>query len=107
MYWVDKVVSLSTATEEEEHPEDANIAMRNRLHKSQVRRYVWPRLWQQIAMDDEHGQVMSAYFKANQLIAGCHLPQLYIKLEYSLTNNTHLAEKFFSQALEVAPMSLA
>ena len=46
---------------------------------------------------------MAAYFKASQLMAGCHLPQLYIGLEYSLTNNTHLAEKFFSQALEVAP----
>ena len=45
---------------------------------------------------------MSAYFKASQLMAGCHLPQLYIKLEYSLTNNIHLARKFFSQALEVA-----
>ena len=57
-------------------------------------------------MDDEHGQVMSAYFKANQLIAGCHLPQLYIKLEYSPTNNTHLTEKFFSQVLEVALIDL-
>ena len=46
---------------------------------------------------------MAAYFKASQLMAGCHLPQLYIGLEYSLTNNTHLDEKFFSQALEVAP----
>ena len=45
---------------------------------------------------------MSAYFKASQLMVGCHFTQLYIKLEYSLTNNTHLAEKFFSQALEVA-----
>ena len=46
---------------------------------------------------------MAAYFKASQLMAGCHLPQLYIGLKYSLTNNTNLAEKFFSQALEVAP----
>ena len=30
------------------------------------------------------------------------MPQIYIKLEYSFTNNTHLAEKFFSQVLEVA-----
>ena len=54
------------------------------------------------AVVNEHDQAMPAYFKASQLIAGCHLPQLYIKLGYSLTNNTHLAEKFFSLALEVA-----
>ena len=53
-------------------------------------------------MDNKHGQAMLAYFKASQLMAGCHLPQLYIGLEYSLTNNTHLAEKFFSQVLEIA-----
>ena len=45
---------------------------------------------------------MSAYIKVRQLMAGCDLPQLYIGLEYSLTNNTHLIEKFFSRALEVA-----
>ena len=39
----------------------------------------------------------------SKLMMGCHLPKLYIKLEYSLTNETHLAEKFFSQALEVEP----
>ena len=42
------------------------------------------------------------FFKASQLMAGRHLPQLYSNLGYSLTNNTHLAEKFFRQALEVA-----
>jgi len=30
---------------------------------------------------------------------GCHLPLLYIGLEYSLTNNQNLAEKFFNQVL--------
>ena len=57
-----------------------------------------------IAVVNEHvddDEVMAAYFKASQLIAGCHLPQLYIKFEYSLTNNIHLAEKFFF-LLEVA-----
>ena len=40
-------------------------------------------------------------------MAGCHLPRLYIKLKYNnFTNNTHLAEKFFSQALEVASNNL-
>ena len=36
-------------------------------------------------------------------MAGCHLPRLYIKLKYNnFTNNTHLAEKFFGRAFEVA-----
>ena len=33
----------------------------------------------------------------------CHLPMLYIGLEYGLTNNSKLAERFFGQALSVAP----
>ena len=44
------------------------------------------------AVEKENFQAISAYFKASQLMLGCHLPQLYIKLEYSPTNNTHLAE---------------
>jgi len=36
------------------------------------------------------------------LFARCHLPALYIGLEYGLTNNTKLAEKFFRQALSIA-----
>ena len=59
---------------------------------------VWLAYGHSFAVEKDQDQVMSAYFKASQLMAGCHFPQLYIKLEYSLTNNTHLAEKFFSQA---------
>ncbi|CAG2068432.1 unnamed protein product, partial [Timema podura] len=33
----------------------------------------------------------------------CHLPLLYIGLEYGLTNNIKLADKFFQQALTIAP----
>ncbi|CAM9200999.1 unnamed protein product, partial [Lampetra planeri] len=33
----------------------------------------------------------------------CHLPLLYIGLEYGLTNNPRLAERFFSKALSIAP----
>lgn len=33
----------------------------------------------------------------------CHLPMLYIGLEYGLTNNSKLAERFFGQALSIAP----
>ena len=34
---------------------------------------------------------------------GCHLPLLYIGVEYGLTNNVKLAEKFFTEALDIAP----
>lgn len=37
------------------------------------------------------------------LLPSCHLPMLYIGLEYGLTNNSKLAERFFSQALSIAP----
>ena len=33
----------------------------------------------------------------------CHLPLLYVGLEYGLTNNSKLAERFFNQALAIAP----
>ena len=34
---------------------------------------------------------------------GCHLPLLYIGVEYGLTNNVKLAEKFFEEASKIAP----
>ncbi|XP_013780860.1 cell division cycle protein 16 homolog isoform X1 [Limulus polyphemus] len=55
------------------------------------------------AVENEHDQAMAAYFKASQLMKGCHLPLLYIGLEYGLTHNIRLAERFFNQALEIAP----
>lgn len=55
------------------------------------------------AVESEHDQAMAAYFKASHLMKGCHLPLLYIGLEYGLTDNTKLAEKFFQQALLIAP----
>ncbi|CAL4144144.1 unnamed protein product, partial [Meganyctiphanes norvegica] len=33
----------------------------------------------------------------------CHLALLYIGMEYGLTNNPKFAEKFFKEALEIAP----
>ena len=36
-------------------------------------------------------------------LSRCHLPLLYTGVEYGLTNNSKLAERFFSQALEIAP----
>uniref|UniRef100_A0A023GNI7 Putative anaphase-promoting complex apc cdc16 subunit n=1 Tax=Amblyomma triste TaxID=251400 RepID=A0A023GNI7_AMBTT len=63
----------------------------------------WLMYGHSFAVESEHDQAMAAYFKALQLIKGCHLPFLYIGLEYGLTNNTKLAERFFSQALAIAP----
>ncbi|XP_071085034.1 cell division cycle protein 16 homolog [Haliotis cracherodii] len=63
----------------------------------------WLAFGHSFAADNEHDQAMAAYFTASQIMKGCHLPVLYIGLEYGLTNNSKLAEKFFSQALSIAP----
>jgi anaphase-promoting complex subunit 6 len=57
------------------------------------------------AVESEHEQAMAAYFKASHLMKGCHLPLHYIGLEYAQTENTNtrMAEKFFHQALLIAP----
>ena len=46
---------------------------------------------------------MAAYFTATKLMRGFHLPILYIGLEYAITNNLILAEKFTNEALSIAP----
>ncbi|KAJ0070144.1 hypothetical protein NL108_002451, partial [Boleophthalmus pectinirostris] len=63
----------------------------------------WIAYGHSFAVESEHDQAMAAYFTAAQLMKGCHLPMLYIGLEYGLTNNSKLAERFFSQALGIAP----
>uniref|UniRef100_A0A4W3IRY3 Cell division cycle 16 homolog (S. cerevisiae) n=1 Tax=Callorhinchus milii TaxID=7868 RepID=A0A4W3IRY3_CALMI len=63
----------------------------------------WIAYGHSFAVEGEHDQAMAAYFTAAQLMKGCHLPMLYIGLEYGLTNNSKLAERFFSQALSTAP----
>uniref|UniRef100_A0A3B4AFN6 Uncharacterized protein n=1 Tax=Periophthalmus magnuspinnatus TaxID=409849 RepID=A0A3B4AFN6_9GOBI len=62
----------------------------------------WIAYGHSFAVESEHDQAMAAYFTAAQLMK-CHLPMLYIGLEYGLTNNSKLAERFFSQALGIAP----
>lgn len=49
---------------------------------------------------------MAAYFKATQLMRGCHLPLLYIGVECGLTKNIELAENFFYQAMSIAPLDV-
>uniref|UniRef100_A0A1B6CSF2 Cell division cycle protein 16 homolog n=1 Tax=Clastoptera arizonana TaxID=38151 RepID=A0A1B6CSF2_9HEMI len=63
----------------------------------------WLTYGHSFAADNEHDQAMAAYFKASQLMKGCHLPLLYIGLECGLTNNITLAEKFFLQAQSISP----
>ncbi len=55
------------------------------------------------AIENEHDQAMAAYFKACQLMKGCHLPLLYIGVEYCLANNAKLAENFFNKSLDISP----
>ena len=63
----------------------------------------WLAYGHSFALENEHDQAIAAYFKAYQLMPGCHLPLLYIGVEYGLTNNVKLAEKFFSESLQIAP----
>lgn len=48
-------------------------------------------------------QVLGVEYVKFSNIFKCHLPMLYIGLEYGLTNNSKLAERFFGQALSIAP----
>ncbi|XP_059163066.1 cell division cycle protein 16 homolog isoform X2 [Physella acuta] len=63
----------------------------------------WLAFGHTFGVNKDHDQAMAAYFTASQIMKGCHLPVLYIGLEYGLTNNPKLAERFFSQALSIAP----
>ncbi|KAG5887178.1 hypothetical protein JTB14_028981 [Gonioctena quinquepunctata] len=63
----------------------------------------WLAYGHSFAIENEHDQAMAAYFKASQLMKGCHLPLLYIGLECGLTNNVRLADRFFQQAQNIAP----
>lgn len=57
-------------------------------------------------MDLVFEQAMAAYFKATQLMRGCHLPPLYIGVECGLTKNYDLSQKFFYQAMSIAPLDV-
>lgn len=55
------------------------------------------------AAHQESDQAMSAYRAAARLFPGCHLPTLYIGMEYMRTHNFKLAEQFFLQARGICP----
>ncbi|XP_076454302.1 cell division cycle protein 16 homolog isoform X2 [Babylonia areolata] len=63
----------------------------------------WLAYGHSFAADNEHDQAMAAYFTASQIMKGCHLPVLYIGLEYGLTSNAKLADRFFTLAQSIAP----
>ena len=63
----------------------------------------WLAFGHAFAAEGEHDQAMAAYFAASKLMPRCHLPLLYIGLEYGKTNNAKLAERFFEQALILSP----
>ncbi|KAM3966973.1 LOW QUALITY PROTEIN: cell division cycle protein 16 [Aphomia sociella] len=59
---------------------------------------VWLAYGHSFAADNEHDQAMAAYFKASQLMSGCHLPPLYVGVECSLLNNPPMCAKFLARA---------
>lgn len=66
----------------------------------------WLAYGHSFAKEKEHDQAMAAYFKAAQLMRGCHLPLMYIGVESGLTKNFEMAEKFFYQAMALAPLDV-
>ncbi|KAL3503103.1 hypothetical protein ACH5RR_037552 [Cinchona calisaya] len=55
------------------------------------------------AAQEEGDQAMSAYRTAARLFPGCHLPTLYIGMEYMRTHSFKLAEQFFMQSRTICP----
>ncbi|XP_010486605.1 PREDICTED: anaphase-promoting complex subunit 6-like isoform X2 [Camelina sativa] len=55
------------------------------------------------AAQEEADQAMSAYRTAARLLPGCHLPTLYIGMEYMRTHSYKLADQFFMQAKAICP----
>ena len=51
----------------------------------------------------EHDQAISAFLRAAHYLPACHLPHLYVGIEYILTESFKLAEKYVSRALDLAP----
>ncbi|CAA7402376.1 unnamed protein product [Spirodela intermedia] len=55
------------------------------------------------AAQEESDQAMAAFRTAARLFPGCHLPKLYIGMEYMRTHNFKLAEQFLLQAKAICP----
>ncbi|GMH25574.1 hypothetical protein Nepgr_027417 [Nepenthes gracilis] len=63
----------------------------------------WIGLGNAFAAQEEGDQAMLSYRTAARLFPGCHLPTLYIGMEYMRTHNFKLAEQFFMQAKTICP----
>ncbi|XP_058100856.1 anaphase-promoting complex subunit 6 isoform X2 [Magnolia sinica] len=55
------------------------------------------------AAQEEGDQAMAAFRTAARLFPGCHLPNLYIGMEYMRTHSFKLAGQFFMQAKAICP----
>lgn len=55
------------------------------------------------AAKEEGDQAMSAYRHAARLFPGCHLPILFIGMEYMRSHSYKLAEQFLTQAKRICP----
>ncbi|KFK42244.1 hypothetical protein AALP_AA2G230100 [Arabis alpina] len=63
----------------------------------------WIGFGNSFAAQEEGDQAMSAYRTAARLFPGCHLPTLYIGMEYMRTHSYKLADQFFMQAKAICP----
>ena len=64
---------------------------------------VWIGFGNACAVREKGDQDMSAYRTAACLFLGCHLPTLYIGMEYMRTHNSKPAEQFIMQEKEICP----
>lgn len=62
----------------------------------------WLGFGHSFAVEGEHDQAMAAYRTAARLMSGCHLPLLYIGMEYVATNNVSMAQQHFTQAYAIS-----
>eukprot|EP01135_Chromosphaera_perkinsii_P000988 Nk52_evm2s156 gene=Nk52_evmTU2s156 len=61
----------------------------------------WVGFGHSFAAEREHDQAMAAYCTASRLLKGCHLPLMYIGMEYIQTHNITLAKEYFLSAKSV------
>jgi anaphase-promoting complex subunit 6 len=58
----------------------------------------WVGFGHSFAAEGEHDQAMAAYSTATRLMSGCHVPLLYIGMEYMATSNLGMANQYLTQA---------
>ncbi|URE36296.1 Tetratricopeptide repeat [Musa troglodytarum] len=63
----------------------------------------WVGIGNAYAAQSEGDQAMAAFRSGARLFPGCHLPALYIGMEYMRTHNYKLAEQFLLQAKKICP----